>query len=127
MPPADRPQEPESLADKLRAAILDIDAHATPLGRDEDGFVTTGYLVSVGSLHRALGLVGHSSAKCVDLPCERARVACQERDTLRRECEFLFSEAQDQRLGATGFRFEAALRLGAVLREVPANPPTELS
>lgn len=57
---------------KFRAAILDIDAHATPLGEDDDGFVAIGYAVSVGSLHRALGLVGHSAAKCVDLPCPRA-------------------------------------------------------
>jgi hypothetical protein len=60
-----------ALAD-ARAAILDIDAHAAPLGEDADGFVTGGYIVSVGSLHRALGVVGHSSAKCVDVPCERS-------------------------------------------------------
>jgi hypothetical protein len=48
---------------QLTNAILDIDAHSTPLGADEDGFVTTGYLVSVGSLHRALGLIGHTAAR----------------------------------------------------------------
>lgn len=42
----------------LREAILDIDAHATPLGEDEDGFVTGGYLISVGCLHRALAATG---------------------------------------------------------------------
>jgi len=40
--------------DALAAAIKDIDDHATPLGEDEDGFVATGYLVSVGSMHRAI-------------------------------------------------------------------------
>ena len=45
----------------LTAAILDIDAHATPLGEDDDGFVAVGYAVSVGALHRALGLVVGSS------------------------------------------------------------------
>lgn len=47
---------------RLEAAILDIDAHSTPLGQDEDGFVSTGYAISVGCLHRALGLVGKSAA-----------------------------------------------------------------
>lgn len=45
---------------RLRAAIEDIDAHATPLGTDEDGFVSTGYLISVGCLHRALGIARSS-------------------------------------------------------------------
>jgi len=54
----------EEFADELRNAILDIDAHATPFGTDDDGFVSGGYLISVGSLHRALGVVGHSAAKC---------------------------------------------------------------
>ena len=49
--------------EQLRAAILDIDAHAAPMGSDESGFVSGGYIISVGSLHRALGLVGHSAVK----------------------------------------------------------------
>ena len=60
------------LLQKFKAAILDIDAHATPLGEDDEGFVAIGYAISVGSLHRALGLVGHSSARCANLPCPRA-------------------------------------------------------
>lgn len=52
-------------ADSLTEAILDIDAHATPLGEDADGFVSTGYVVSVGSLHRALGVVGHTARRLV--------------------------------------------------------------
>jgi hypothetical protein len=48
----------------LEAAILDIDAHASPLGEDVDGFVAGGYIISVGSLHRALGLIGHTSRRC---------------------------------------------------------------
>ena len=64
--PAARSSPPDytALADELRNAILDIDAHATPFGTDDDGFVSGGYLISVGSLHRALGVVGHSAAKC---------------------------------------------------------------
>ena len=58
------PPDVTALADELRNAILDIDAHATPFGTDDDGFVSGGYLISVGSLHRALGVVGHSAAKC---------------------------------------------------------------
>lgn len=50
--------------ERLKAAILDIDAHATGLGGDEDGFITGGYIVSVGSLHRALGIIGHTAVKC---------------------------------------------------------------
>lgn len=53
-----------ALLERARAAILDIDAHAAPFGEDADGFVTGGYIISVGSLHRALGVVGHSSRKC---------------------------------------------------------------
>ena len=49
--------------DRLRAAILDIDAHATPMGSTDDGIVSGGYIISVGSLHRALGVVGHSAKK----------------------------------------------------------------
>ena len=49
---------------RLVEPILDIDAHATPFGEDEHGFVTGGYLISVGCLHRALGFVGHTAPKC---------------------------------------------------------------
>ena len=49
--------------DELTAAILDIDAHATPYGYDADDFVSGGYIVSVGAMHRALGLVGHTAPK----------------------------------------------------------------
>lgn len=49
---------------RLRAAILDIDAHASGLSEDGDGFTTGGYIISVGCLHRALGVVGHSARKC---------------------------------------------------------------
>ena len=51
----------QSLRDRveaLRFAIEDIDAHSTPMGTTDDGFADPegGYLISVGSLHRALGL-----------------------------------------------------------------------
>lgn len=45
----------------LEAAIADIEGHATPIAQDTDGFNSVGYTVSIGSLHRALGvLVGAS-------------------------------------------------------------------
>lgn len=52
--------------DRLRAAILDIDAHATPMGllREDDPEGSPGYYhLTVGALHRALGVVGHSAVK----------------------------------------------------------------
>lgn len=92
---------------KLKAAILDIDAHATPLGEDEDGFATTGYLISVGSLHRALGLVGHGAGRNTDpdgaLINEILR-ALAERDGLSLE-----SEADP---GTPARHYELASRLG---------------
>jgi hypothetical protein len=51
--------------ERLRAAILDIDSHATPYGDlpEEPGYVGT-YLVTAGALHRALGKIGHTAPKC---------------------------------------------------------------
>lgn len=53
--------------DRLRTAILDIDAHATPIGQadpqDPDGNPHH-YVVTVGALHRALGKVGHTAPLC---------------------------------------------------------------
>ena len=61
-------------AERAVQAILDIVAHATPFGEDEDGFVNGGYLVSVGAIHRALGVVGHTAAPCAScLPPSSAR------------------------------------------------------
>lgn len=60
----------------VKHAILDIDAHATGLGEDGDGFVAGGYLISIGSLHRALGVVGHTSRKCRE--CEPDSHDCGE-------------------------------------------------
>ena len=61
---ATRAEQAEARETALKAAILDIDAHAAPFGDDADGFVTGGYIISTGCLHRALGVVGHSSRKC---------------------------------------------------------------
>lgn len=79
---------------RLIDAILDIDAHATPMAEDEDGFVAVGYGVSVGSIHRALGVVGHSSVKCricaKGTPCEEMRATAAEeyvREALTRLCD----------------------------------------
>jgi hypothetical protein len=83
----------EGERERLKAAILDIDAHATPLGEDDDGFVSIGYAVSVGSIHRALGLVGHTAPKCRDLPCERAARLEGENAALREALEEIELEA----------------------------------
>ena len=72
--------------ERLRDAILDIDAHAAPLGEDDDGFVAGGYVVSVGSLHRALALTG-AGAECADLPCPRAAAAEAELVVVRGELD----------------------------------------
>lgn len=48
---------------RLRDAILDIDAHAHAMGSDDDGFNSGGYIISIGSLHRALGVIGHTGAR----------------------------------------------------------------
>ncbi|MER7213147.1 hypothetical protein ABT340_39300 [Streptosporangium sp. NPDC000239] len=65
--------------ERLRAHILDIDAHATPYGDipDDPGYVGI-YLVTAGALHRALGKVGHCAPSCQ---------AEAERDALRAELE----------------------------------------
>lgn len=60
--------EARVVADRGVQAILDIAAHATPFGEDADGFVNGGYLVSVGAIHRALGVVGHTAAPCEYCP-----------------------------------------------------------
>ena len=43
--------------------IHDLAQHATPIGNDEDGFVSVGYTVTVGAVHRAYawlqGTAGH--------------------------------------------------------------------
>src|SRR5260221_62628 len=63
----------------LRAAIRDIDAHATPVGlldeNDPEGSPAH-YLVTTGALHRAIGKVG-AAAKCeaeAELSALRERV-----------------------------------------------------
>lgn len=80
------------LARKLHeahAAVLDIDAHATPYGDipDEPGWVGT-YLVTAGALHRALGKVGHSAPKCqAEADLELMRQAVDAQRELRRVAE----------------------------------------
>jgi hypothetical protein len=49
-------RDQSELIAKLVRAIREIDAKATPYGEDDDGFVTR-YVMPVGPLHRALGLV----------------------------------------------------------------------
>ena len=48
---------------RLRQAILRIDANAVALGETEDGFVAIGYFVPIGPIHGALGSIGHGAAK----------------------------------------------------------------
>lgn len=57
----------ERVIERLREAILDIDAHAFPLAEDEDGWTIVGYFVPVGPIHRALGVIGHSAPKNPDV------------------------------------------------------------
>lgn len=71
----------------LKAAVLDIDAHATGLDEDKDGFTTGGYIVSVGALHRALGVVGHAASKCkpgaLCPPCAQAEALADALENLQ--------------------------------------------
>lgn len=96
-------------ADRLEAAILDIDAHATALGEDGQGFVAGGYIITVGSLHRALGVVGHPAARC--LRCTPANHDCAEViadervEIPRHTIECMIAMADDDHLSA-----EVALR-----------------
>jgi hypothetical protein len=76
----------ECRVSKLQAAIADIDAHATPIGlldeRDPDGSPHH-YALTVGALHRALGLAYTAE------PCESERARLRvEVERLRREVEF---------------------------------------
>ena len=75
---------------RLREAILDIDAHAAPLAiNDEHGKL--GYIVSVGSLHRALGVIGYTSRKCVP---EALCSICKRADGLAEALEELQATVQ---------------------------------
>lgn len=65
--------------DALKAAVLDVDAHATPFGDipEDPGYVGT-YLVTAGALHRALGKIGHTAPKCqAEAAVERGRRAAE--------------------------------------------------
>lgn len=67
----DQLREAAVLINRLRDAILDIDAHTRPLDEDESGFIAGGYLISIGSLHRALALTG-TAPKCRECPHDSA-------------------------------------------------------
>lgn len=45
---------------RLRAALVDVTEHATPIAED-DGFVSVGYTVTVGAIHRALAALQGAS------------------------------------------------------------------
>ena len=77
---------------KLKAHILDIQAHSTPFGGlpEDPEFVGT-YLLTVGALHRALGTIGHSVAECacvsshlVPLPSD-LRTLAQVKDEIKKD------------------------------------------
>ena len=61
-----RAERAETQAREYRQRILDIDAHATAYGVREGDFdgSPTAYLITVGSLRRALGTVGHTAPPC---------------------------------------------------------------
>ena len=57
--------ERDAEMERLRAHILDIDAHATPYGDiPTDPGYTGVYLLTAGALHRALGTIGHTAPSC---------------------------------------------------------------
>ena len=56
---------------RLVEAIHDIDAHARPLDEDGYGFVSGGYLISVGALHRALAITS-TAPLCKECPHDAA-------------------------------------------------------
>ncbi|WP_314411406.1 hypothetical protein [Streptomyces sp. DSM 40484] len=62
---------------QMRQAVLDIDAHATPIGQADPADPDAGpqhYVVTVGALHRALGKVGHTAPACpAEAAVERVR------------------------------------------------------
>jgi hypothetical protein len=60
----------ERRVQELEAVILDIDSHATAVNAsDADAeWAETCYLVTIGSLHRALGVIGHSAVKSSAAP-----------------------------------------------------------
>lgn len=107
----------------VKKAVLDIDAHATGLAEDEDGFVTGGYLISVGSLHRALGIVGHTAPKCrlcdgTSVGCLRDKIEAETNGALVREIleamavEQGVSLESDIEPGQPAPNYKLAIRLG---------------
>ena len=62
--------------DRLREAILDIAAHATAINdsHESDEWIDGFYVVTIGSIHRALGVIGHSSVRASNAPLA---ISCQ--------------------------------------------------
>lgn len=116
---------------KLEAAILDIDAHATALGEDGRGFVAGGYIVTVGSLHRALGVVGHPAPRCLrctppshDCPGETGHeevIADDRVEVPRHIIECMLAMAEDDRLSAEVALREIAVALAAELAHIDGD------
>jgi hypothetical protein len=107
--------------DTLKGAILDIDAHATPYGDipDEPGYVGT-YLVTAGSLHRALGKIGHTAPKCqaeAERDALKAELAEHEKRVRERVAEEILADVAAlfaARIGAD--LWEAAYRAAYIAR-----------
>lgn len=81
--------------DEARAAIADIDAHATPVGllnNDDPEGSPHHYLVTVGALHRALGKA--YTAELCDAERERLRLDVQ---SLQHTCEELERQRDEAR------------------------------
>lgn len=114
MPPADRPQEPESLQ-----AAVQAEWPRWPIRNDTD---------AVRYLRDAAEHGGPIGRAAVDLLLNRVdllRATCQERDTLRRALAEVVACYDGQEAGPIGSysRTEAAMAAArAVLREVPAKP-----
>ena len=90
------------MRDQLRAAIEDIDAHAALIAEDEDGMVTTGYVVSVGAIHRALALARMGGPNPIPTTAAALQEAQERGDRYEAALERIKShlEAEDRELAA---------------------------
>lgn len=98
-----RAQEADAEVARLRGSIRDILAHATTGYREASDEPGAHYLVTVGSMHRAMALVG-TMAPCREVPCQRADEAHAR------------GKAEAHLAGRREMKAEAAKRLGQLSR-----------
>lgn len=113
----DRLGELEAKNERLRVAVLDIDAHATPMGlarEDDPEGNPDHYHLTVGALHRALGVIGHTAPKgitSVDLESDFITMLYD-----------LVPEAIGIPIGASALIWRAARELEAIANRLPPCP-----